>query len=423
MLLCQRRFLPLFLTQFLGAFNDNIYRNAFAILITYRLSNWHGWTTSTLVAFATALFMLPFFLFSATAGEIAERFERSRLIVIAKSIEIVLMGLATFGLYVMHVGLLLTILFLLGAQTAFFGPLKYVILPQHLSKNELLLGNGWIEASTFAAILLGTVAGSLLILKTYGVWWVGLLLMGVSMIGWIISRYIPLAPAEGTDTRVDWRFWRDIARVMRYAAKHRTIFLIILGISWFWLVGAIFLSELAIVTKTILHANPEVVTTFFALFAVGIGVGAIGCHYILRGAVKTTYVPWGALGMAIFTGDFVWIGQGMAHEVVPAALWDIVTFWDVAVHFRLACDFLLFAVFGGLFIVPLYALLQIESHPSHRARVLAANNIWNALFMVFGTAMTMGLLWLGASLLSVFLLTAIGNLLLACGWWLRSVRR
>src|SRR3990167_3222356 len=153
MLLCQRRFLPLFLTQFLGAFNDNIYRNAFAILITYRLSNWHGWTTSTLVAFATALFMLPFFLFSATAGEIAERFERSRLIVIAKSIEIVLMGLATFGLYVMHVGLLLTILFLLGAQTAFFGPLKYVILPQHLSKNELLLGNGWIEASTFAAIL------------------------------------------------------------------------------------------------------------------------------------------------------------------------------------------------------------------------------------------------------------------------------
>src|SRR3990167_9534839 len=169
MLLCQRRFLPLFLTQFLGAFNDNVYRNAFAILITYRLSNWHGLTPSALVAFATALFMLPFFLFSATAGEIAERYERSRLIIISKNIEIVLMCLATIGLYFMHVGLLLTVLFLLGAQAAFFGPLKYVILPQHLSKKELLPGNGWIEASTFLAILLGTIAGNLLILHQYGI--------------------------------------------------------------------------------------------------------------------------------------------------------------------------------------------------------------------------------------------------------------
>lgn len=411
-LLKTRRFLPLFITQFLGAFNDNVFKNALAILITYRIAQQAGLNAQILVALATAIFILPFFLFSATAGQLADKYEKASLIKIIKFAEIILALCAAGGFYLQSVNLLLFVLFLLGLQATFFGPIKYAILPQQLFAHELIAGNGLIEAGTFIAILLGTILGGILILLPAGEAIISAIIFLLALSGFLSSLAVPKTHTQNLNLVVHYNFIAETFNLLRYVRSQRDIYLAILGISWFWLVGAIFLSEFPVFTKDILHANEHVVTLFFALFSIGIAVGSLLCNTLLKGEIHTTYVPFAALGMTVFIVDLYFAAHAAnqvytATFLLPRELLSTFNGW------RIVIDLLLIAICGGIYTVPLYALLQHQSEETHRARVIASNNIMNALFMVIAALVTMLLLALNFSVNQVFLIVAIANGLVA----------
>ncbi len=411
-LLKTRRFLPLFITQFLGAFNDNTFKNALVILITYRLATLSGLNAQILVTLAAGIFILPFFLFSATAGQLADKYEKSRLITIIKFIEIILMGLAALGFYLQNVSLLMFILFSLGTHATFFGPLKYAILPDHLHENELIAGNGLIEAGTFLAILLGTLLGGLLILHPNGESIISAIVFTIALSGWMASLFIPKANSDNRVLHVSYNIVKETFQLIKYSKKHWDIFLSILGISWFWLVGATFLSEFPVFAKDILHANENVVTFFLTVFSVGMAIGSLFCNKLLKGKVHATYVPLGALGMTLFMVDLYFA----ASNVNPWHVGELITFSQFLQTFngwRITFDLLFISICGGLYIVPLYAILQHRSEREHRARVIASNNIINALFMVVSAIATMLMLKIGFTVTQVFLAIAIANALVA----------
>lgn len=407
-LLKTRRFLPLFITQFLGAFNDNVFKNALVILITYRIAEVASLNAQILVTLAAGIFILPFFLFSATAGQLADKYEKSRLISIAKFAEILLMIGAVFGFYLQNIPLLMGVLFLLGMQAAFFGPLKYAILPDHLRENELIAGNGLIEAGTFLSILLGTILGGVFILHAAGVYLISGMILFIAAGGFLSSLYIPKTKRRNAKLTVSCNFITETFRVIQYSKERWDIYLSILGISWFWLVGATFLAEFPVFTKDALNANQNVVTFFFATFSIGIGIGSLLCNQLLKGRVHATYVPLGALGISLFTVD-LYIAAGHASLQSSPALLTLGQFLFSLNGWRITLDLLLIAISGGLYTVPLYAILQQRSDEAHRARVIASNNVINALFMVFAAIVTMLLLKLGVSVRRVFLLVAIVN--------------
>jgi len=407
-LLRSRRFLPLFVTQFLGAFNDNALKAAMLVLVTYRAALDAGIDARIFVVVAAGLFILPFFLFSATAGQLADKFEKARLIRIIKLIEIALMLLAAYGYAVENLYLLLAVLFCMGLQSTFFGPLKYAILPDHLGEEQLVGANALIEAGTFLAILLGTIAGGLLILNDYGAALVSALLVGLAVLGWLASNFIPRAgPAEPT-LSINWNALAETFAMTGHASRNRPVWLSILGISWFWLVGATYLSQFTTYAKDTLGADEGVVTLFLTTFSIGIAIGSLLCNRALQGELSARYVPLGALGMTLFGVDLYFAsGQGVAGAT--AALLDVSGFLSNLANWRIMADLVLLAISGGFYIVPLYAILQARSLPAHRARNIAANNIINALFMVAAAALTTALLWLGASVVEVFLAIALAN--------------
>lgn len=407
-LLKTSRFLPLFITQFLGAFNDNVFKNALVILITYRIADSAGLNAQILVTLAAAIFILPFFLFSATAGQLADKYEKSRLMSIVKFAEIILMLLATLGFYLQNVTLLMTVLFLLGTQATFFGPLKYAILPNQLHKDELIAGNGLIEAGTFIAILLGTIVGGLLILLPFGDYYISGAICFISICGFITSLAIPNTHIKNLSLTVHYNFIRETVRVIQYSKQRWDIFLSIMGISWFWLVGAVFLSEFPVFAKDILHADEHVVTFFIALFSIGIALGSMLCNSLLKGKIHATYVPLGALGITLFTVDLYFAANHVSSMMVDGLMTPS-QFLQTWTGWRITIDLILIAMCGGLYTVPLYAILQSRSDESHRARVIASNNVINALFMVLAAIATMLMLKLGFSVNQVFLFVAIAN--------------
>ena len=410
-ILKSRRFLPLFITQFLGALNDNIFKNALVILVTFRIAGETGVNGQMMATIAAGLFILPFFLFSATAGRFADKFEKSRLIVIIKTAEIAIMALAAIGFATSGLTLLMTVLFLMGTHSTFFGPLKYAILPAHLKTSELLSGNALIEAGTFLAILIGTIAGGVLILEGHGILAVSALVLAVALLGLLASLFIPRAAAEAPNLKLGFNIAAHTWEMIRDAAARRDLFLAILGISWFWLIGATFLSQFPAFAKDVLGADDHVVTLFLTAFSLGIGAGSMLCNKLLKGEISARYVPAGALGVSLFTVDLYFasghlsggghatlgLGEFLAH---PAA-------W------RVLGDLLLISIASGFYIVPLYTLLQERSEPSHRSRVIAANNIINAVFMVAGAAGTVGLIALHASVPEIFLILGLLNFLVA----------
>ncbi|MFI4918768.1 MAG: MFS transporter [Legionellales bacterium] len=407
-LLKTRRFLPLFITQFLGAFNDNVFKNALVILITYRIAASYGMNPQILVTVVAGLFILPFFLFSATAGQLADKYEKSRLISIIKFAEIIIMLLATSGFYLHNTLVLLTVLFFLGIQATFFGPLKYAMLPSQLHEEELIAGNGLIEAGTFIAILLGTILGGLLILLPFGVALISTAICLFAVLGFITSLYIPNTHTAYLEQSISYNFIKETIRVVHYAKKQPDLMLPILAISWFWLIGAVYLAEFPVFAKDILHADALVVTFFIALFSIGIALGSVLCNKLLDGKVQTTFVPLGALGMSLFAVDLYFAAGnanmiGLPELITPYQLLQTLTGW------RIVVDLLFIAICGGLYTVPLYALLQKRSDKSHRARVIAANNIINALFMVLAAAATVLMLKMGYTVKDVFLYIAIIN--------------
>ncbi|HEX4044278.1 MAG TPA: MFS transporter [Gammaproteobacteria bacterium] len=408
-LLKTRRFLPLFITQFLGAFNDNAFKNALVILITFRLAESVGFSPQILVTLAAGIFILPFFLFSALAGQLADKYEKSFLIKIIKSVEIFLMVIAAAGFYWQNVPLLIFVLFALGTHSTFFGPLKYAILPDHLQENELIAGNGLIEAGTFIAILLGTIIGGVFILSTYGEYTISALIISLAICGWLSSQFIPKTQRYNPSLPISYHIFKETFQLIGYARARQDIYACVLGISWFWLVGATFLAELPVFAKNILHANDHVVTFFLTLFSIGLALGSLLCNKLLKGKVHAAYVPFGALGITLFTLDLYFTAGQTVTVANNSMLIPLLTFLTTWQGWHITVDLLLIAACGGIYTVPLYAILQQRSEKDHRARVIASNNIMNALFMVGAAIATVCMLKAGLTVNHVFLVTAIAN--------------
>lgn len=407
-LLKTRRFLPLFLVQFLGALNDNIFKNALVILITFRAASEAGIDAPILVTLAAGIFILPFFIFSATAGQLADCHEKSGLIRKIKFAEIGIMALGGVGFWAGNIYFLLFILFLNGVQSAFFGPLKYGILPDHLRENELIGGNALVEGSTFLAILLGTIFGSLLILRENGIAIISTIVMSVAIVGYVVSRYIPKASPAVRNLGVSFNVWAETRAIMAHAARRRDVFTAILGISWFWFLGATFLAQFPNYTKIVIGGNEQVVTLFLIAFGLGIGIGSLMCNQLLKGVISARYVPLSAVAMTIFIVDLYFAMQSPA--VPPTQLMGAAEFLVSFDHVRVLVDFALIAIAGGVYIVPLYALVQERSDAGHRSRAIASLNVMNAAFMVASALITVGLFAAGFDVAQVFLAVGAGNL-------------
>lgn len=407
-LLKVRRFFPLFITQFLGAFNDNIYKNSLVILITYKLADEFHLNAEILITIAAGIFILPFFLFSATAGQLADKFEKALLIRYTKVAEVILVLVACVGFYFHNVYLLMFVLFLLGVQATFFGPLKYSILPDHLkTSDELIAGNALIEGGTFVAILLGTILGGILIILDTGPLWVCVAILLVAFSGLCTSFWIPAAGPDEPGLPLSFNLFKETWNIVKYSTEKREVFLSIFGISWFWLVGATYLSQFPTYVKDVLGADASVVTLFLTLFSIGIGVGSLLCSKLLKGRIHARYVFFAALGMTLFGLDLVsasYYGVNTTGNLI-----SLREFLASFSHWRIIFDLLLVSICGGIYIVPLYVIVQQKSDPGHRSRVIASNNILNALFMVIAAVGTSLLLAKHFSISHVFLIVAILN--------------
>jgi hypothetical protein len=418
-LLGARRFLPLFLTQFLGAFNDNLFKNALVILITYRLAGQSPLRPEIMVTFAAGFFILPFFLFSAIAGEIADKCEKAALIRRIKIAEILIMILGVAGLVAGDLWMLLTVLFLMGLQSTFFGPLKYGILPQHLTKSELVGGNGLIGAATFIAILFGTIVGGVMILKPGGVALVSALLIACAIAGYVASRLIPVAPAGAPNIRPNFNILSGTMTLMREAATP-ALLPATLGISWFWFLGATYLAQFPNMARAALNANEDVVVFFLVIFVVGIAVGALASNMVVSRMVRagfpgTRHVPLMAAALAALSVEIWFALSGLDRA---EALIGLSGFLTIPMAWRLAADLFLLAVAGGLYVVPLYALLQVQSPADRRARTIAALNVMNALLMVLSALAGMAVFAAGFTVAE--LVAGAGVLGLGLALYLRS---
>jgi MFS family permease len=411
-LLRAQRFLPLFMTQALGAVNDNIFKNAVVVLALFRLAH----TGPILVALAGGVFLLPYALFSATAGDLADAFEKSRLIRWVKFWELGLMVLASIGFVTGNFGVLMAVLFGLGVQATFFSPLKYGILPDLLVGAELVAGNGLVEAGTFVGILLGTVAGGALVLLPGGDVAVSVACLTVAGFGIVSAYNIPKVPPAQPGLRPGWNIAAKTWALVRLAARNKPVWFAILGISWFWAVGATLLAEFPTLARDDLHANGHVVTLMLGVFAVGVGIGSLGVARFVKDAALLAYVAAAGLGVSVFTADFAWTALHTGH------LANIDAMLASAAGWHLLGDLLLLAAFGGAFSVPLYVLLQERSAPTHRARMVAANNVMNAVSSVLAAGLTAGLYAAGMRAPVILLLTAAANAIVAL-WIFRVVRR
>ncbi len=411
-LLTRRRFAPLFITQFLGALNDNVFKNALVIFIAFSVAEVTGTDSSVLVIMAAGLFILPFFLFSATAGQLADKYDKGMLIGRIKLAEIVIMALGAIGFYLQSVVVLMAVLFIMGAQSTFFGPLKYGILPQHLKDEELIGGNGMLQMGTYVAILLGTILGGVVVsIKPGGPMFVSVLAIGMAVIGWLASRWIPPAPAAEPGLRIELNLYRLMWRIIGFARETLVVFRAIILISWFWFVGATFLSLIPSYAQQVLGGNEQVVTLLLFAFSLGVGIGSLLCEKLTKGGIVIWLAPIGALGISVFSAD-LFLASGVQFSGVDSALLSAVEFLQFRASWRVLLDFVLIGGFGGLFIVPLYALVQQRSNPQHRARIIAANNILNALFMVVSALLTIGLFALDWTIPQVFLLVAGLNIVM-----------
>jgi MFS family permease len=409
-LLTNRRFGPLFITQFFGAFNDNLFKNALVVLLTFQAASWTTLKPEVLTNVAAGLFILPFFLFSATAGQLADKFDKARLARYTKLLEIVIVLLAALGFVLESLSLLLFVLFLMGLQSTLFGPVKYAILPQHLRPDELVGGNALVEAGTFVAILLGTLSGGLLAGLDSGTAYISIVALAVALLGYLASRGIPVAPAPEAELKVNPNPLTETWHCINFARETRSVFLSVLGISWFWLYGSLFLAQFPVYTKVVLGGGEAMVTLLLAVFSIGIGSGSLFCEKLSQHKLEAGLVPFGALGMTVFGFDLAWATPVHAGLDAPLPLMSLLA--DPSI-WRVLADLLLLGVCGGIYCVPLYALVQQRSNPNFRARVIAANNILNSLFMVAGAIFAALLLTHGGNIPLLFMTVAGVNVLVA----------
>ena len=414
-LLGTRRFAPFFLTQFLGAFNDNLFKNALVVLLTFQAASWTTLSPGLLANLAAGIFILPFFLFSATAGQLADKYDKALLARSVKLLEMLIMGVAALGFAWHSLPVLLVALFMLGLHSTLFGPVKYAILPQHLHADELIGGNAWVEAGTFVAILAGTLVGALLAGSVSAPVWIAAGGFIVAVAGYQASRSIPPAPAPVPGLKVNPNPFVETGRNLAFAKADREVFLALLGISWFWLYGALFLAQFPAYARHVLGGNEAAVTLLLATFTIGIGTGSLLCERLSQRRLELGLVPLGAIGLTVFGLDFAVATTDFADFSLSTAVigQPLATLLSQLSVWRVLFDLLLLGGFGGLFIVPLYALMQIRSAVEHRARIVAANNILNAAFMVSGALAAAAALSAGLSLAALFAIAAVGNGLVA----------
>jgi len=409
-LLGQRRFAPFFLTQFLGALNDNVFRNGLVILITFQGVLVLGMDHSQLANVASLLFILPFFLFSATSGQLADKYEKSMLMRRIKLLEIVLMTIAAAALLAKSYLLLLVLLFLMGCQSTLFGPVKYAYLPQQLATDELIGGNALVEAGTNVAILLGLIIGGLMIATSpQDQTLLAASLIGFAVFGYLASRSIPTTVAVDPDLTISWNAWRETRRIVGFAREDRTVFLSILGISWFWFFGTVMTVQLPAYTLGILNGDAAISTALLAAFIVGIGSGSLLCERMSGRRIELGLVPFGSIGLSLFAVD-LYFAQTMP---IIAAVSSIGDFLGRPGSLRVLFDLAMLGVFAGFYSVPLYALVQKRARRQHLSRIIAANNIINSIFMVLASLLALFVLNIGFSIPELFLVLAALNVVVA----------
>ncbi len=409
-LLRERRFLPFFITQFLGAFNDNIFRNALVILITFQGVLIAGMDASQLTNVAGALFIFPFFLFSAIAGQLADKYEKSILFQRIKLLEIALMMLAAFAFSVSSYIGLLAVLFLMGCQSTLFGPVKYSYLPQQLANNELVGGNGLVESGTYMAIIFGLVVGIVAVATDAGSQIVvSTMLIGIAVLGYLASRKIPATRAVDPELKLNWNVFSETWKIIGFARRDKSVFLSILGISWFWFFGSSMTLQVPAYTLDVLNGSKEIATLLLVSFAVGVGSGSLLCERMSGHRVELGLVPFGSIGLSIFAID-LYFAQPVAHTI---AVDSVGAFLDRPGSWRVLFDMAMLGVFGGFYSVPLYAMVQERADRKVMSRVIAANNILNALFMVTAAGLAIALLRSGFTIPQLFLVLALLNALVA----------
>jgi 1-acyl-sn-glycerol-3-phosphate acyltransferase len=400
-----RRFAPLFITQFLGALNDNVLKNAMVVLLTFQAAAWTTLKPELLANLAAGIFILPFFLFSATAGQLADKYNKAALARLVKLLEIAIVLVCGAGFWLHSLPVLCAGLFLLGLHSTLFGPVKYAILPQHLKNEELVGGNALIEAGTFVAILLGTLLGGLLAANEAATVWITVTGLAVAVAGYLASRAIPVAVPPAPTLAINPNPLTETWRNINFARENQTVFLSIMGISWFWLFGALFLAQFPAYTKNVLGGSETAVTLLLATFTFGIGVGSLLCEKLSAKRVELGLVPLGSIGLTVFALDLA-----LASPAVPSpSPLGAIGLLAYDQTWRVLLDLILIGVFGGFFIVPLYALVQQRSNPEHGARIIAANNIMNALFMVAGALAAAGMLAAGLTIPMLFAVAAVCN--------------
>lgn len=419
-LMNEQRFRPFFFTQFLGAFNDNVFKTSLITLVTFHAVSLTTIDGGMLATLLPGLFILPFFLFSATAGQLADKFEKSQIIRYVKAFEIGIMLFASAGFFLHHIGLLASALFMMGMHSTIFGPVKYSYLPQHLKETELIGGNGMVEMGSFVAILLGQVLGAWLAIQSSHEIITSIVIIGIAALGYWSSRGIPSSPAAAPNLKINWNPITETYRNVKFIWQHQTIWLAIVAISWFWFYGATLLAQFPNFAKNVLYGDESLFILLLSIFSLGIGIGSLMCEKLSKGKVEIGLVVFGAMGLTLFGIDLYWSSTSIHQSLNSKYLLDYTTFMSrhhdmygniIFTYWRLLADIALIGFFGGLYIVPLYALIQSCSEKSHQSRIIAANNIFNALFMVISAAFSIWTFKQGYSIPELFLTTAILNTL------------
>ena len=409
-LLSQRRFGPFFWTQFLGAFNDNVFKTALVTILTYEALSWTTLDIGLLNNLIPGLFILPFVLFSATAGQFADKFDKARLSGIVKLLEIGIMAVAAVGWLTHNLWLLIAAVAGMGLHSTLFGPVKYAYMPQHLKTEELVGGNGLVEMGTFVGILLGEILGAILIVqKPWGIELVAGGTIAIAVAGWLTSRRIPPSPAPVPDLKINWNPITESVRNIAFTRRNRPVFLSVLGNSWFWFYGAIVLAQFPVYAKDYLHGDHSVFVLLLTIFSLGIGVGSLLCERLSGRKVEIGLVPFGSIGLSVFGFDLYLASAAYTNATAV----DMAGFLAQHGSLRIVFDCLMIGVFGGFYIVPLFALIQTRCDPKHLSRTIAGMNIMNAVFMVVAALVAMVLLNQGFTIPQIFMAAALMNALVA----------
>jgi 1-acyl-sn-glycerol-3-phosphate acyltransferase len=410
-LMLDKRFWPSFWTQFFGAFNDNVYKNALVMLITYQSFQLGSLNPESMVAICGGIFILPFFLFSALAGQICDKYPKNKLMFYIKVWEILVMLVGAYGFLSQNIVVLLVTLFFMGLQSTFFGPVKYSILPNLISDEELVQGNALVEMGTFVAILLGTILGGVLIaVKGDGVHYVAVAIIVLAIVGTIFSKGVLKLKAGSPDLKINIGLIRPTIEILKITKKTKSVFLSVLGISWFWFLGAALLSMFPGYVKNVIGGNEHVVTLFLGLFSIGVAAGSLMCIKLSKERLELGLVPFGTIGMSLFIFDLFLVGTParLTTEVI-----GIGQFFENTAYYRVVIDLLGLSIFSGFFTVPLYTFVQLKSEDSERSRVIAGLNILNALFMVASAILLTVFYMLEFSMPQIFGIFAVLNLIVS----------